>query len=113
IYEKDGAVWLQTTAYGDDKDRVVVKQDGTYTYLMPDIAYHQDKYNRGFQRLINIWGADHHGYVPRLKAAVQTLGYEPEQLEVLLGQMVSLYKNGEKVKMSKRTGQAVTIAELM
>lgn len=113
VYEQDGAVWLKTTPYGDDKDRVLVKNDGTYTYLTPDIAYHMDKYGRGYDRMINIWGADHHGYIPRMKAAMAALGNDPEKLTVLIAQMVSLYQNGEKVKMSKRTGKAVTVEELM
>lgn len=113
IYEKDGATWFKTMAYGDDKDRVLIKNDGSYTYLTPDIAYHRDKLERGFEQLINIWGADHHGYIARMKAAVQALGYKKEQLEVQIIQMVSLFQNGEKVKMSKRTGNAVTLRELM
>lgn len=113
VYDKDGAVWLDTVSYGDDKDRVLIKGDGSYTYLAPDIAYHKDKFARGFDRLINIWGADHHGYVPRMKAAMEALGYDPERLVILISQMVSLYQNGEKVKMSKRTGKAVTMEELM
>lgn len=113
VYEEDGAVWLESTRFGDDKNRVLIKQDGTYTYLAPDIAYHRDKYNRGYDRMINIWGADHHGYVPRLKAAMAALGHDPDKLTVLITQMVSLYQNGEKVKMSKRTGKAVTMEELM
>lgn len=112
-YEQDGAVWFRSTAYGDDKDRVLVKQDGSYTYLTPDIAYHEDKFKRGFDVLINIWGADHHGYVPRMRAAVQALGYDPNRLKFEIIQMVNLMKNGEKVKMSKRTGKAVTLRELM
>lgn len=112
-YEQEGATWLRTTQYGDDKDRVLVKNDGTYTYLTPDIAYHRNKYDRGFDRLINIWGADHHGYIPRVKAAMQSLGYDPEKLTVLIAQMVSLFQDGEKVKMSKRTGKAVTMVDLM
>jgi len=113
VYEQDGAVWLKTTAFGDDKDRVLVKNDGSYTYLTPDIAYHMDKYNRGYDELINIWGADHHGYIPRMKAAMVALGNDPGKLTVLIAQMVSLFQNGEKVKMSKRTGKAVTMEELM
>jgi len=113
VYEQDGAVWLSTTPYGDDKDRVLVKSDGSYTYLTPDIAYHMDKYGRGFDRMINIWGADHHGYIPRMKAAMAALGNDPSKLTVLIAQMVSLYQNGEKVKMSKRTGKAVTMEDLM
>jgi len=113
IYEKDGATWFRSTTFGDDKDRVLIKNDGSYTYLTPDIAYHKDKLERGFDKLINIWGADHHGYIPRMKAAIQALGYDKDMLEVEIMQMVSLYKNGEKVKMSKRTGKAVTMRELM
>lgn len=112
-YEKDGALWLKSTAFGDDKDRVLVKSDGSYTYLTPDIAYHRDKLNRGYDRLINIWGADHHGYIPRMKAAIAAQGYDPERLTVLVTQMVKLYQGGELVKMSKRTGKAVTMEELM
>jgi arginyl-tRNA synthetase len=112
-YEQDGALWFRSTAYGDDKDRVLIKSDGSYTYLTPDIAYHQDKLDRGFEQLINIWGADHHGYIPRMKAAIQALGYNKEQLHVQIIQMVNLFQNGEKVKMSKRTGKAVTLRELM
>ncbi|WP_066176053.1 arginine--tRNA ligase [Bacillus marinisedimentorum] len=113
LYEKDGATWFASTKYGDDKDRVLIKQDGSYTYLLPDIAYHKDKLNRGFETLINIWGADHHGYIPRMKAAIQALGYGRDTLEVEIIQMVNLFQNGEKVKMSKRTGKAVTLRELM
>lgn len=113
IYEQDGATWFRSTAFGDDKDRVLIKKDGSYTYLTPDIAYHKDKLDRGFDKLINIWGADHHGYIPRMKAAIQALGYDQNVLEVEIMQMVSLFKNGEKVKMSKRTGKAVTMRELI
>ncbi|WP_027408058.1 arginine--tRNA ligase [Anoxybacteroides tepidamans] len=113
IYEQDGATWFRSTAFGDDKDRVLIKQDGSYTYLLPDIAYHQDKLQRGFTKLINIWGADHHGYIPRMRAAIEALGYDPNVLEVEIIQLVSLYQNGEKVKMSKRTGKAVTMRDLM
>ncbi|GGA52935.1 arginine--tRNA ligase [Paenibacillus physcomitrellae] len=112
-YEQDGATWLRTTDYGDDKDRVLVKNDGTYTYMTPDVAYHRNKYNRGFDRMINIFGADHHGYIPRLKAAMEALGNDPNKLTVLIAQMVSLFQDGEKVKMSKRTGKAVTMVDLM
>ncbi|WP_117161562.1 arginine--tRNA ligase [Paraliobacillus sp. X-1268] len=112
-FEEDGATWFRTTDFGDDKDRVLIKNDGTYTYLTPDIAYHNNKLERGFKTLINIWGADHHGYIPRMRAAIQALGYESETLEVEIIQMVNLFENGEKVKMSKRTGKAVTLRELM
>lgn len=113
MYEKDGALWLKSTAYGDDKDRVVIRDNGIPTYLAADIAYHRDKLRRGFSKLINIWGADHHGYICRVKAAIAALGYHPESMEVLILQMVSLYRNGELVKMSKRTGQSVTLSELI
>ncbi|MCD1259975.1 arginine--tRNA ligase [Paenibacillus athensensis] len=113
IYEEEGATWLRTTPLGDDKDRVLIKNDGSFTYLTPDIAYHRNKFQRGFDRLINIWGADHHGYIPRMKAAMTALGYEADKLVVLIAQMVSLFQNGEKVKMSKRTGKAVTMEDLM
>ncbi|AHD07589.1 arginine--tRNA ligase [Paenibacillus larvae] len=113
VFEQDGATWLRTTDYGDDKDRVLIKNDGTYTYLTPDVAYHRNKYERGYDEIINIWGADHHGYIPRMKAAVTALGYDANKLTVLIAQMVSLFQNGEKVKMSKRTGKAVTMEDLM
>ncbi len=111
-YEKDGAIWFRSSDYGDDKDRVLKKSDGSYTYLMPDIAYHITKFERGFDQLVNFWGADHHGYIPRMKAAMQALGKNPDQLAVDIIQMVRLVENGEEVKMSKRTGNAVTIREL-
>ncbi|MFK4415710.1 MULTISPECIES: arginine--tRNA ligase [Bacillus] len=113
IFEEGGATWFRSMTYGDDKNRVLIKNDGSYTYLTPDIAYHRDKLERGFDKLINIWGADHHGYIPRMKAAIQALGYDKETLEVEIIQMVQLYQNGEKMKMSKRTGKAVTLRELM
>lgn len=113
IYEKDGAKWFRSTDFGDDKDRVVIRDNGVSTYFAADIAYHRNKYERGFDRLINLWGADHHGYIPRVKAAMQALGYDPSHLEILILQMVSLYRNGELVKMSKRTGKSVTLNELI
>lgn len=113
MYEHEGALWLKSTEYGDDKDRVVIRENGVPTYLAADIAYHRNKFERGFDHVINLWGADHHGYIARMKAAVGSLGYRPEQLEVLILQMVSLYRNGEPVKMSKRTGQSVTLNELI
>ena len=112
-YEQEGAVWLRSTDYGDDKDRVIFRDNGVPTYLAADIAYHADKYERGYGRLINIWGADHHGYVARVKAAMAALGHDPEKLTVLLLQMVSLYRGGQVVKLSKRTGETVTLRELM
>lgn len=113
MYEHEGALWLKSTAYGDDKDRVVIRDNGVPTYLAADIAYHDNKLKRGFDKLINIWGADHHGYICRVKAALAALGYDAERLEVLLLQMVSLFRNGELVKMSKRTGQSITLEELI
>ena len=113
VFEQDGATWFRSTTFGDDKDRVLIKNDGSYTYLTPDISYHEDKLQRGFTKLINIWGADHHGYIPRMKAAIEALGYDRGTLEVDIIQMVQLYKNGEKFKMSKRTGNAVTMRELV
>ncbi|KOP71786.1 arginine--tRNA ligase [Cytobacillus solani] len=113
IFEDGGATWFRSTTFGDDKDRVLIKNDGSYTYLTPDIAYHKDKLERGFEQLINIWGADHHGYIPRMKAAIEALGYNREALEVEIIQLVHLYKNGEKMKMSKRTGKAVTMRDLV
>ena len=113
MYEQDGALWLKSTAFGDDKDRVVIRDNGVPTYLAADIAYHRNKFERGFDRVINIWGADHHGYIARMKAAMAALGYNPEHLEILILQLVSLYRNGELVKMSKRTGQTVTLNELI
>ena len=113
IYEKDGALWLSSMKYGDDKDRVVVRENGVPTYLAADIAYHKDKFERGFGTLINLWGADHHGYIARVKAAMSALGFNADKLKVLLLQMVSLYRGGELVKMSKRTGESITLRELM
>ncbi len=113
MYEKDGALWLNATEHGDDKDRVVIRDNGVPTYFAADIAYHKNKFERGFKKVINIWGADHHGYVARMKAAVGALGYDPAQLEVLLLQMVSLFRNGEMVKLSKRTGNTITLKELI
>lgn len=113
LYLEEGAWWLRSTKYGDDKDRVVIRENGVPTYLASDIAYHKDKLERGFDTIINIWGADHHGYIPRMSAAIQSLGYRAEQLEVMILQMVNLVQNGQPVKMSKRTGQGVTLSELI
>ncbi len=112
-YESEGALWFKSTTYGDDKDRVLRKQTGEYTYLAPDIAYHQSKFTRGFQKSVNLWGPDHHGYIPRLKAACQALGYKADQLRVLIVQLTTLYRNGEPVRMSTRAGEFVTLRELM
>ena len=115
VYEKDGALWLETTALGtgDDKDRVLIKADGSLTYLTSDIAYHKNKLDRGFDLLLDVLGADHHGYVARLKASVVAMGYKADQLEALIMQMVQLLNNGEVVKMSKRTGKAITLRDLI
>lgn len=112
-YEYEGATWLRSTDFDDDKDRVLIKQDGTYTYLTPDIAYHQNKLDRGFDKIINVWGADHHGYVSRMGAAIQALGYPIEKFSVNIIQMVNLMENGETIRMSKRTGKAVALRELI
>ena len=111
-YEKDGALWFKSTEYGDDKDRVLRKSDGTYSYMTPDIANHVYKIERGYNKLIDLWGADHHGYIPRMKAALKALGYAEDTLNVDIIQMVRMVENGEEVKMSKRTGNAITIREL-
>lgn len=112
IYEKEGAVWFKSSDYGDDQDRVIKKADGSNTYLTADIAYHVDKLERGFDRMINIWGADHHGYVARVKASIEALGYDPNKLEVLLGQLVNLVINGNEVRMGKRKNM-VTLEDLI
>ncbi|MCE5194951.1 MAG: arginine--tRNA ligase [Nitrospiraceae bacterium] len=113
IYEKDGAVWFRATDFGDDKDRVLIKQDGEYTYFASDIAYHRKKIEKKFDELIDIWGADHHGYIERVKAVIQALGYPRERLRVLLVQMVLLLRSGKPVQMSKRAGEFVTLREVM
>ena len=113
LYEADGATWLKTKQYNDDKDRVIIKSDGSYTYLTPDIAYHLDKFNRDHEYLIDILGADHHGYVPRLKAAIQALGYKPENLDAIIVQMVRLIKDGEEFKLSKRSGKAIALRDII
>jgi arginyl-tRNA synthetase len=112
-FDADGAVWLRTTDFGDDKDRVLVKSDGDPTYLLPDLAYHRDKFGRGFDLLIDIWGADHHGYVARLKAGVHALGHAPDELEIILGQLVTLMRAGEQVRLSKRAGELVLLDDLV
>lgn len=113
VYEKDGATWIKTQEYGDDKDRVIRKGDGQYTYFASDICYHLEKWRRGFTRAVNVWGADHHGYVQRVKAALKTNGIAEDWLSVLLIQLVKLWKGGQEIKMSKRAGQYVTLKELM
>ena len=112
LYEKDGAVWFKSSLFGDDQDRVLRKTDGSNTYLTADIAYHHDKIKRGFDKLINIWGADHHGYIPRIKASIEALGDNPDKLEVLLGQLVNIVLNGEAVRMGKRKNM-VTLDDLI
>ncbi|MFA7095953.1 MAG: arginine--tRNA ligase [Gammaproteobacteria bacterium] len=112
VYEKEGALWFRSTDYGDEKDRVVVRDNGQKTYFASDIAYHMDKLERGFTRVIDVWGADHHGYVPRVKAALAAMGNDPSKLDVLLVQFAILYRGGEKVQMSTRSGEFVTLREL-
>jgi len=113
LYKQEGALWFRSTEFGDDKDRVVIKSDGTYTYLAPDTAYHQDKYGRGFSWLINLWGPDHHGYIKRLKAAVQALGHESSSLTILIVQLASLFKDGKSLEMSTRKGQYISLREVL
>lgn len=113
IYTRDGATWFRSSAYGDEKDRVVIKQDGECTYLASDIAYHKDKLERGFDLLVNIWGADHHGYVPRMEAVVQALGYRREVMRIILVQMVNLLREGHPVSMSKRSGEFIALREVV
>jgi arginyl-tRNA synthetase len=113
IYEQDGAVWFKSTEFGDDKDRVVVKSDGSCTYLAPDIAYHEEKYKRGFKWLINLWGPDHHGYINRLKASVEALGHPVESLSVIIVQLATIFRDGKPVQMSTRKGQYITLREVM
>lgn len=113
VFDSEGALWFKSTEYKDDKDRVLRKSTGDYTYLAPDIAYHQQKFKRGFEMLVNLWGPDHHGYVPRMKAAVQALGGSEEALKVLLVQLTTLFRKGVPVRMSTRAGEFVTLRELM
>jgi len=113
IYEKDKAVWFRSTDFGDDKDRVIIKSDGEYTYFASDIAYHKDKLDRGFDIIIDIWGADHHGYVPRIESVMKAFGYDSSKFRVILVQMVNLLKHGEPFQMSKRAGNFVTLSEVV
>lgn len=113
LYEKDGALWFRSTDFGDDKDRVVRKSDGSFTYITPDIAYHNDKFKRGFQRLINLWGPDHHGYIPRIKAAASAMGHKGDALDILIVQLTTLFRGTQKLRMSTRSGEFVTLRELM
>ncbi|MDD5422272.1 MAG: arginine--tRNA ligase [Candidatus Omnitrophota bacterium] len=113
IYEKDNAVWFKSTEFGDDKDRVVFKSDGSATYLAPDIAFHLEKYRRGFKKIVDIWGPDHHGYIPRMKAAIRALGFSEDSLSVLIVQLATLYRSGQVVSMSTRAGEFITLREVM
>ncbi len=112
VYEQEGALWFRSTAFGDEKDRVVVRDNGVKTYFASDIAYHMEKFQRGFDRVIDVWGADHHGYVPRVKAALSAMGEDPSRLDVLLVQFAILYRGGERAQMSTRSGSFVTLREL-
>ena len=112
LYEKDGALWFKTTNYGDEKDRVVVRDNGNHTYFASDIAYHLEKLDRGYDKIINVWGADHHGYIPRVKASIEALGHNSDKLEILLVQFANLYRSGSKVQMSTRSGSFVTLEDL-
>ena len=112
VFQKDGATWFKSTAFGDEKDRVLIKENGEFTYFLSDVAYHYNKIQRGFTHLIDIWGADHHGYVKRCQAMLAAWGYEGA-LEVVLGQLVNLFRDGSAVRMSKRTGEMVTFEELI
>ncbi len=113
LYEQDGALWFKSTAFADDKDRVVIKTDGSQTYLAPDIAYHEDKFNRGFNWLINLWGPDHHGYINRIKAAIQALGHSGNSLSVVIVQLATIFRNGQPIQMSTRRGQYITLREVL
>lgn len=112
-YEKDGALWFRSTDFGDDKDRVLKKSDGSYTYLTPDIVYHKDKFDRGFDTIINIWGPDHHGYIPRIQAAAQALGHSDEAIRVLIVQLATLYRQGQPLSMSTRRGEFISLREVI
>jgi arginyl-tRNA synthetase len=113
IYEADGALWFKSTNWGDDKDRVVRKSNGDYTYLTPDIVYHKNKFERGFERIVNILGPDHHGYIPRIKAAAGALGKSPDDLDVIIVQLATIYRDGKEVSMSTRRGEFITLREVM
>ncbi|MCX5692190.1 MAG: arginine--tRNA ligase [Candidatus Omnitrophica bacterium] len=113
LYEQDSATWFRSTEFGDDKDRVIIKSDGSYTYLTPDIAYHKEKFSQGYDKIVNIWGPDHHGYINRIKAACQAMGYDKEKVFILIAQLVTLYREGKPVKMSTREGEFITLREVM
>ncbi|MCX5694016.1 MAG: arginine--tRNA ligase [Candidatus Omnitrophica bacterium] len=113
LYEQDGALWFKSTAFGDDKDRVIIKSDGSQTYLAPDIAYHEDKFNRGFGWLINLWGPDHHGYINRIKAAIEAFGHKSDELSVIIVQLATIFRDGQPIQMSTRRGQYITLREVL
>lgn len=113
LYEADGAMWFRSTDFEDDKDRVIIKQDGSYTYVMPDMAYHREKFEQGYDMMINIWGPDHHGYINRIKAGCQALGYDKDKLFILTAQLVTLFRNGKPVRMSTRDAEFITLREVM
>ncbi|MDD5432149.1 MAG: arginine--tRNA ligase [Candidatus Omnitrophica bacterium] len=113
LYDQDGALWFKSTEFGDDKDRVIIKSDGSYTYLAPDIAYHQEKYKRGFEWLINLWGPDHHGYINRIKASVQAFGKDASSLSIVIVQLATIFRGGKPVQMSTRRGQYITLREVL
>ncbi len=113
LYEQDGALWFKSTAFGDDKDRVIIKSDGSQTYLAPDIAYHEDKFKRGFSWLINLWGPDHHGYINRVKASIEAFGHKQDDLSVVIVQLATIFRNGQEIQMSTRRGQYITLREIL
>ncbi|MDP2767693.1 MAG: arginine--tRNA ligase, partial [Candidatus Methanoperedens sp.] len=113
LYEQDGALWFKSTAFGDDKDRVIIKSDGSQTYLAPDIAYHEDKFKRGYSWLINLWGPDHHGYINRIKASIEAFGHKKDDLSVVIVQLATIFRNGQEIQMSTRRGQYITLREVL
>ena len=112
-YEKEGAIWLESSKFGDDKDRVIVRDDGRGTYLSSDLAYHKDKLDRGFDQIINVWGSDHHGYIKRIEASIEAMGYSKKRMTVQLVQFANLFDGGQKVKMSTRSGNFYTLKQLL
>jgi len=113
LFQQDGALWFKSTAFGDDKDRVIIKSDGAQTYLAPDMAYHEDKFNRGFSWLINLWGPDHHGYINRIRASIEAFGHSPDDLSVIIVQLATIFRNGQPIQMSTRRGQYITLREVL
>jgi len=113
LYEQDGALWFKSSAFGDDKDRVIIKSDGSQTYLAPDIAYHQDKFKRGYSWLINLWGPDHHGYINRIKASIEAFGHNKDDLSVVIVQLATIFRDGQEIQMSTRRGQYITLREVL